>query len=34
MTVPSAGHRYYQPGELGFEAKIKEWYEKLKQKKD
>ncbi len=23
------GHRYYEPGELGFEAKIKEWYEKL-----
>ena len=24
------GHRYYEPGELGFEAKIKEWYEKLR----
>ncbi|OGO51406.1 MAG: AAA family ATPase [Chloroflexi bacterium RBG_16_68_14] len=24
-----AGRRYYQPGELGFEAKIKEWWEKL-----
>ena len=26
-----AGHRYYEPGELGFEAKIKEWYEKLRE---
>ena len=26
-----AGHQYYEPGELGFEAKIKEWYEKLRQ---
>ena len=25
-----AGHRYYQPGELGFEAKIKEWYERVR----
>ncbi|MCH7699003.1 MAG: replication-associated recombination protein A [Chloroflexi bacterium] len=24
-----AGRKYYEPGELGFEAKIKEWYEKL-----
>jgi putative ATPase len=24
-----AGRRYYQPGEQGFEAKIREWYEKL-----
>ena len=27
-----AGRRYYEPGELGFEAKIKEWYEKLRDK--
>ena len=25
-----AGRRYYQPGELGFEQQIKEWYEKLR----
>jgi putative ATPase len=24
-----AGHRYYEPGALGYEAKIKEWYERL-----
>jgi putative ATPase len=23
-----AGHRYYEPGALGYEAKIKEWLEK------
>ena len=28
-----AGRRYYEPGELGFEAKIKEWYEKLREKR-
>ncbi len=25
-----AGHRYYEPGELGYEAKIREWYEGLR----
>jgi putative ATPase len=25
-----SGRRYYRPGDLGFEAKIKEWYEKLR----
>ncbi len=24
-----AGHRYYEPGALGYEAKIKEWWEAL-----
>ena len=28
-----AGRRYYEPGELGFEAKIKEWYEKVRKTK-
>ncbi|MCH8995200.1 MAG: replication-associated recombination protein A [Chloroflexi bacterium] len=27
-----AGRRYYEPGDLGFEAKIKEWWEKLRGK--
>ncbi len=27
-----AGRRYYQPGDLGFEAKIKDWYEKVRGK--
>jgi putative ATPase len=25
-----AGHRYYEPGELGYEAKIREWMENLR----
>jgi putative ATPase len=25
-----SGRRYYQPGELGYEAKVKEWYEGLR----
>ncbi len=25
-----SGRRYYRPGELGFEAKIKQWYERLR----
>jgi putative ATPase len=25
-----AGHRYYEPGALGYEAKIKEWMEKMR----
>ncbi len=29
-----AGRKYYEPGELGFEAKIKEWYEKLREGKE
>ena len=27
-----AGRRYYEPGELGYEAKIKEWWEKVREK--
>ncbi len=27
-----AGRRYYQPGDLGHEAKIKEWYENVKKR--
>jgi putative ATPase len=29
-----AGRKYYEPGELGFEAKIKEWYEKMRERKE
>jgi putative ATPase len=25
-----AGHRYYEPGELGYEAKVREWYEQVR----
>ncbi len=28
------GRKYYEPGELGFEAKIKEWYEKLGEREE
>jgi len=28
-----AGRRYYEPGELGYEATIKEWYERLRREK-
>ncbi len=27
-----AGRRYYEPGDLGYEAKIKEWYERLRKR--
>jgi len=25
-----AGHRYYEPGELGYEGRIREWYERVR----
>jgi putative ATPase len=29
-----AGRRYYEPGDLGYEAKIKEWYERVKMREE
>jgi putative ATPase len=29
-----AGHRYYEPGELGYEAKIKEWIARMRESEE
>jgi putative ATPase len=32
LPAKLSGRRYYRPGELGFEAKIKQWYERLRRR--